>query len=744
MINKFSFFLLILSLLSTTATASSYYPTYSVTDGIEYLSNHIDPFNSYDTDPKDMFRTLLRKYDLVTNTNEQELSSSSYVEGVKELLSSENHTLKADKYSYNYGTCETNEYPSALSFMEEVVKELGSSPNTDRLIVARHHLLNLCNREESHLLYSKYLATNISDSYFDEYNTILRPLRRDERYAPWVEYLDGAIHFYQESFEKAKARFAYVKNKSTGWLNDTSAYMAVRILKAEVSTWVHDDSKDDKFKRVLSNLETSIQQYQQSYSDGRYVETVRNLDRFVAQYRDDRHALVTATHRTFNRIFSPRAMESTGEFLYEAIDSTEAIFEMPQDNGINFRMHPLAVVANLLREVANKESNQEKSSPQIWRDRFYNGSKLSENYSGLAKYFELLLLAHAQNFREIAVYPVRGEDFGPLYADALILQARSLERLNLYMDAANLWLTMSKKFPVNNYLIEIASAYVRVNKFSDFAKIEQFLINDLSPMKLGEGERLVSNSDKKPIYSLNKSYLSILRRGFEVFVSPDEAALVFSDANLNPAIRFLAAEPILRTSLLEKNYSVFLSTAIKAFGYDFSRNKPTNFPVVDDNKLIEAYRNIIPHVKTLASNPNDPDALTALGYFLYSEHRFPICSKRRTLWEKSWETCGSDSFPEYHGEIIEPYEWDEKTPESSFRPVEFFSKALSIYKSQSERNVGEAKVLRILILCFKGRQNPFNCVRGLKNEYPESLRKGYFERLHKYFPQEAKKTRYWY
>ena len=80
------------------------------------------------------------------------------------------------------------------------------------------------------------------------------------------------------------------------------------------------------------------------------------------------------------------------------------------------------------------------------------------------------------------------------------------------------------------------------------------------------------------------------------------------------------------------------------------------------------------------------------------------------------------------------------------RPIDLFTNALETYKLKQERTQEEAKLLRTLIYCFKG-SNIYECVRDtdkLDDRYPKKIREGYFERLRKYFPNEAKRTPYWY
>ena len=75
-------------------------------------------------------------------------------------------------------------------------------------------------------------------------------------------------------------------------------------------------------------------------------------------------------------------------------------------------------------------------------------------------------------------------------------------------------------------------------------------------------------------------------------------------------------------------------------------------------------------------------------------------------------------------------------------PIEMFSRALRQYKLPV-RTAEEASLLRIMIYCFKGYSNRVNCALGDTEDYPEDMRKGYFDRLKSEFPP-SEHVEYWY
>jgi hypothetical protein len=162
------------------------------------------------------------------------------------------------------------------------------------------------------------------------------------------------------------------------------------------------------------------------------------------------------------------------------------------------------------------------------------------------------------------------------------------------------------------------------------------------------------------------------------------------------------------------------------FNTEFSSSWDKNGHNKNTN-LIVAYKDLQPKIKSLILDPDDPDALTEIGYFLYNYDRFQKCYGETTQWEFSIGKCNPEHL--------------ENIPTNKARPIDLFLKALSIYKLKEHRGPKEAKLLRTLIYCFKGSRFG-RCVRG--GTFPKKNREEYFQRLHKYFPKEAAHTPYWY
>jgi hypothetical protein len=744
MVRTAFFSILIIFFAASITFASTEYPTNrAVQDGIGYRSNMIDPLNQF-SNRQAMFWSLLERYNLISVPTDQIISGADYIVEVQKLLLKKYNEIKTPQYHYGYGICETNDYPSALDFMKAASKELGRSTDRDRLIIARHHLLTLCNIKKPDLL-----------NFVKEFDAILSPLRTKTKYTSWTPYLDGTRYFYEESFGKSKNKFLSIKGDSSGWLKDTADYMKVRMAK----------------QTSLVLLSQEIEKYLSLHPRGRYADTAKNLKRYVFKENDDFDSLVSNTHRQFIKLFSKNTVSSNAEKLYfleEAISFTKAIFHVPMETnkqpvkpfklidrllgkirkGVDaigslfykqkttskeLTAHPLAIVAQLLDKIKNEDSIRADESSQIWLDRFNKDKAINENFPGLSSYFNLLLLAYEKNFNSITQQKISAKDFGLLYPDALILQARAFEKLEKHFDAAKLWLSTSLKHPQYNGLTEVATGYFRSGQFAEFAKLPASWMTTISNQEENlPYHRTEFDIDVKAFYKMYNPYRNLLRIGFENMDSLEEASAIFADDSLNPVIRFLAAEPILRSYLLDSNYSSFLDTAKRVFDSKLERHWNRN-DRSQDYDLMVAYKDLLPTVKLLTLHPDDPVALTAIGFFLYSKKRYPKCYMQESTWLlKSLSMCQAGGFFKQNTEDI--------------RPIDLFAKALKAYTLKQERTQEEAKLLRTLIYCFKGSKI-YECIRDtdeLTDRYPKKIREGYFERLHEYFPKEAKRTPYWY
>jgi len=172
-------------------------------------------------------------------------------------------------------------------------------------------------------------------------------------------------------------------------------------------------------------------------------------------------------------------------------------------------------------------------------------------------------------------------------------------------------------------------------------------------------------------------------------------------------------------------------------------------------------RRIDSRLGLLQKNPNDPRTLVEVGYFIYSEKIHPTCYGKASLFIRHHsKACAEyiESKPKFsafsRGVGDYKQKWEQYFQamqvhmnlvwEGTLVPVDLFVLALEQYEKLSKSDQEEARVLRILIFCFKGVTNQANCVRNRESDYPNLVRGEWYRKLHEKFPEAAKKTPYWY
>jgi hypothetical protein len=722
---------------NTFAQASTETSTYAIEDGIGYRSNLLDPANPYAIDSTYLLETILRRYKLLPDEKNGDTrpSDTQYLDRVKQLLSSRKlkHEISApfERYHYAYGICATNDYPAALSFMEQIVASLGKGEPTDILIMGRHNLLFTCELDGAEREKNiKIIKLRISLENFDE------------NFRPWVQYLLGTMHYYTSNLRKAAQLFSgagsVVRNKSP-WLHDTSNYMLVRIAKFLM----------EEGKLPAEAFENLLDRHQAEYLRSRYFNTVegyRRLARVFANcnakqgrvswsycqsslHSDEVYLKILATH--FSRYFVPNETDAT-------ISQRMSIYKEMTFLGdfSNMSGSPLWLAYEMMRAITGISGSDEVST-RDWSSEILKQSDQYEGFPGLRAYTNVLELFLNRDFKTIIELSITKENYGVLFSDAKLMQARSYYSLGKHSLAVKAWEALSLEEPTFNGLTEIANSYLRKGSFADFAYYRAGWMTDLSD-RWDSSNSLGYHGDEfdvgpKTFFEAMRPYLNLLRRGFEAFVEPENARLIYADKSLPPIIRFLAAEPVMRDHLLVGEYRNFLMVWNEVFDFKFRMNmEPVHF--ASDRRLIASYLSIKRSVSKLIENPDDAVAMTDLGYFLYEKHRFPRCSvsfdeyregisSKVSLWEENLGGCKMMS-------------------SQGVSPFDMFTKALSIFKKEGKRQAAEARLLRKMIYCFKGNQ--FSCVRNSEADTSSVARKSWFRRLHKLYPRAAKRTPYWY
>lgn len=734
--------------------------TSAIDDGIGYRSNLIDPANPYGMNIETTFRTLLNRYVPVPDYDDFptafrvpriRLTPEEYAARVKQLLSPGydigSLELALEKYHYSY-ECGSNDYPAALAFMDGLVGIYGRGKVADSLIRLRHTALSYCELSEPDR--KKFMATIQAKFLRDGGYPGNLTKKAGSDYAGWIHYLLGALNFYEEQWEQAENLFAKIDNHPSPWLRDTARFMTVRIAKANLDRKMISGKA---FEEYLTN-------HLKNYPNGLYFGDVENF-LFLAKKWQSPRELEKLILLKFDDLFRPNASAESMVVQTEKRD-TVAFYVTKYDVWRAPELSsPLLMAFTLISEIhTTRYPKHERiyhdyhfgsdgpkapryvSDESEWKRQLNRLASAFSDYPGLEAYSRLLWLYANGKHQQVVEAEVTKANLGPLFWDGRVLRARSLAALSQYGEAIDAWKAVSNGTPTYNSLTEIATLLARKGRFADFGRLrlDAGWMTDLSYHP--SDEKWTSDEFHLSPREFHKQYMpyrNLLRRGFEALTNAKSAAGVYLDQTLPPLVRFYAGEPVLRTFLLEENYRRFMDVSAKIFDSSFRK---TWIPAKDDpeRNLIEGYQYMRGSVSRLMKDSKDPVALTDLGYFLYKNHRFRRCENedffqyhyhnpkyRRhypdTLWEDKLAACTG---------LAEPY---------AISPIDIFDRALSVFRTKNRRTKAEARLLRIMIYCFKGNEG--TCLRNKKGAFPKFQRRAWFQRLHKYFPKEEH-VPYWF
>ena len=720
------------------ATASFDTRTVAVEQGIGYRSNLLDPVNTHGASGRLMLAQLLQRLGLLPTWMDHSrqrrhrwpdaLSPSAndfvdYFAQLRLLISAGGlepyltPPLPQPRWYYDFDACSTNRYPTALTLMRSVVAALGRGPAADELIMARHTLLRLCEFRGPE-----------AEAFVAEALAPLAAGPESGRQGPWRDYLSGAAAFYLGDHAAVTAHFARIPDTTEPWLSETARYMDVRIAKT--------GAERPNAKVPWSVLDAKIAQHLARYPDSRYTATIAGLKRLVLAETGGSDAEMGASLlRSFADVFRPGTTADVRVRL-SLLDEFASHFG-DTGQGRHRRMirlrdveggPPISDVMRLLEAVAvhGPRLDPDQLGPEPGK-AFDDGG-----FTGLGAYHGLLRRFAVGDFATVADANVDARTYGALAPDAVLLRARALERLGRHWDAAQVWIALSRRTPVVNGLTEAAAHAVRGGRFDDFARLDWRWAADVStdvevnPWVADEFliDPVVFLAHFKPIRRL-------LRRGSTVFMDAEQARGLYDDPTVDPVVRFWALEPELRTALLQGKWSRFVVLA-EPFYQQVPHFRGSPLAADEDRALFDTYRDLVPFVRTLRQDADDADALRATGYFLSSMHLFPRCGAsgrpHGTLWEHNLGDCAAD----------------DAAGEPAVPPIELLMRALDSYRKLPERRSGEARTLRILIFCFENSVNRGLCVRDSDDVFPRALRRGWFERLHRHFPEAAAKTPHWF
>ncbi len=708
-----------LGIVTHNTTEAGYdYRSAAISDGIGYRSNLIDPGNPYHASIRHMFGTLLLRFSLLpedTDLRDQagpnsirlkdESKQLEYKQSIQAILDnpeSAEHWASLPRYPYAFGLCATNNTNSALPFMQNVALSDLMPEVRDSLIHIRHDLILLCHIPPQ----ERQEMRQILNDRIHRLSTISPAAK------PWTDYLRGAIAFYAEDLDMAQNAFTEVPKTATQWLYRSARYMEVRIAKSRLAELTHEESLAIE---LLDKFDTELERFIGEFPTGPYSETARDLRRYLLNQKGDKSGLIRILAETFTEKFQSGALADEPTRIaifheltrYHAAEPDESLIPL-YDKGLSPFLAVLDLLSSHRMKVLSHDS-QPNSQPASLGFTLQDASESFAPYPGLLDYALLLTL----DDNSVAEAEIKPETYGALFADALVLQGRALSKLGMYMRAAETWSVIEQSTTTYNAPTEIATAYMRLGRFEAFLP---FVLSDGTDKNPSTGSHVYDEFDitAETFRNQYQPHVSLLERGLDSFADPDKARIIALNPDYPPDIRFMAMEPLLRRAILTGNHKDYLELA------------ETSGQMLADAtiSLAHGYRDLTSTIRTLSQRPDDPKALTDLGYFLYANRLYFGCLTE-TLWESHLGGCPVET-------------------KDMIVPIELFSKALAILTKRSMRSKEEGRLLRIMIFCYKSFENIHHCTRNKTEDYPMDTRLKWFLRLHRYFPEDAARTPYWY
>ena len=745
---------------------------HATADGIAYRSNLIDPRNPYSSDEGRNFSILLARLGLVSDWTDiggslahptpdevgsvervAHVGSRAYPAFLRVILTP--HRIEdfippdPDGGHDGYRLFNaTNAPDAAVRYMKALTAAHPPHEMRAKLIAARHNLsLEPSEDEQDHEL----------NLYLDALKTI-----EGERWRPWRDYLEGAAYFYAEDYDSAADAFARIPQTNT-WLGATSAYMQVRIAfrNVEARRWAHfwsgnEDDIGEEMSTQLAHLSRAIEDFRRSGLDHGYLNTVLDLRRFVAWVGRNRARVRNVFIDEIGRYFGPDSQmpRSLREmFFVELIrrDIWEMLLGAAEDS-------PLWQINRLLVALARADDAEQSSAPGE-EDMFPTwvawtlpsavltvedmSALLSESlasrkaafdaYPGLYTYGRALLAFAERDYQDVVAAMPEATDAGPFLPDILLLKARSHSAMGDNWAASMIWREIAVRWPVLNAPTEAARAAVKADRFGDFASLEW----DVSLRSAPDDDPTVADewnpyrrelADPAGFLEHERPIRRLLRDGLARFTDLRKNIDIARDASVSWLVRWYALEPVLRAALLQGDYPAYVALGGPLMAIS------THVTDTEQRALAERYSDLLPSVRTLTRDPDHAESLMNVGNFLYAGPFFPVCTAEAepldgdTLWSRKLGACKRHGY----------------AGNADAAPIALFDRARAAFQTRESRADAEARLLRTMIHCYRGRQNHKSCVRKSTIGTERRTRARWFFTLHRYFPEAAEKTPYWY
>ena len=754
----------------------SEWPTNAVRDGIGYRSNLIDPHNPYASSERRNFGVLLARLGMIEDWTDIGGAAATPVHAAPanphpdEAVNLED----ADYTSYLHDSIAPHRLDDLFPFTPSHTGSCWVSHET-----TQRYIRALTSAHAPHEMRAKLVAARhrlapgpgecLAPDSVDRYLEALRGIE-GRRWRPWRDYLEGAAHFHVQNYASASSAFARIPRMDT-WLGATAAYMVVRtafwqLRDFEADRYWSDNDKDDHeaWDVHWHRLAGAIADFERIGLDWGYREDVLDLRMYAARASREPQGARTLYAAELERYLGPGREAWMPSSLFRQFSNSltwAGAVDAASDNPLWQVNRFLAALARADRHRKSPSWRRDDEIPQPTVEAtaaalsasLASGATAFDAFPGLGAYARVLLAFamedHGQVVASVPAETAGAEHFLP---DLLLLKARSQAALGEHWEAAMTWRGIALRWSALNAVAEAGRAAVKAGRFADFASLDWDLTaepdgrdwrsidyDELANQYLGthslrnppwSSERHADHEMAGPARFLDakRPIHNVLREGLARFTAPERSAEIARDASLPPALRWYALEPLLRASLVGGDYQRFVELA-----------EPTaevNRALVDraarwwqGPEALSRWRDMVPIASKLVQDSGDAESLMTVGYFLYSNHIYPVCNHdNATLWSRELGVCANEGPGWSRGPA----------------PIGMFERARAIFEGRPTRDEAEGRLLRMMIHCFHTRSNRKSCLRGSEIGAEAKTRAGWFRRLHRHFPKAARKTPIWW
>ncbi|MFV1984348.1 MAG: hypothetical protein ACC657_12465 [Thiohalomonadales bacterium] len=481
-----------------------------------------------------------------------------------------------------YYICQSNNYSSAMSFIDSVIKAELYDAQVAMLISARGKLLNMdsCDTSkkfETVLASLKILTSQENSKHSNEY----------------VNYLNGAYSFYSQDFDSALGYFSKLADiTSEQWLKEASSYMKGRTKLVQAQReWNGNRGIDNVNQAEVLEAELYFSDYLKNYPVGTYATSAYGFGTRLLLLQGDYVNLSQRVGDNLNKAYQIYFEQKKPQFNYYPsyyLAYNEWLRFRTKNYNYSETNSPAVFSYYILNDSGKKyteklkiieSSQQKKSIKQLLISYLYYQNK---KYDASVKILESISELNASD---------------PISVGLWITKAKSYAKTGNSQASLNIWKNLATKNE-----LEISHDHIQYN-------IAQIFIQTNNLKQLSEVEKVCCSEE---LY-------------IEIFSTIcDEKILVdIINNKLSNTVAKIAA----RTELFTRYIVLEKYTELHQL---YSKVKDT-----DHFSLIRTA------ARKLSKNPNDVNGLLNIGYFLHTQMSAPLRIKYHAelIANKNYENC---------------------------------------------------------------------------------------------------------